>query len=66
MKVARDKLKEVLAVKGEIRKLVLAYQVKSGDTFATHTLPNNAQAIAFVTQALGLNEELLRAIRFRP
>jgi hypothetical protein len=66
MKVARDKLKEVLAAKSEIRKLVVAYQFKGGETKAIHTLANNAEAIAFVTEALGLNEELLKAIRFRP
>ena len=66
MKIARDKLKEVIASVGEIKKLVIVYQVRGGKPKAVHTLATNAQAIAFVTDALGLNEELLRALRFRP
>lgn len=67
MKSVFDVLRQLLENEGEIRKIAIVYQVKGQAPTAAHNFDRQAEAIAFVTQAMRLSDaEWLDILRGRP
>lgn len=66
MKAIRDLLRQVLATEGEMRSIVIVYQLKGKKPQAVHNFERQAAAIAFVTGTLRLSDdEWLDILRHR-
>jgi len=66
MKNVRDQLRAVLESEGEIRKIVIAYEIKGKKAQAVHNFENTAQALAFAADTLRLSDdEMLAVLRGR-
>jgi hypothetical protein len=56
VKIARDKLRQVLESEGEIKKLVICFQRRGQKPEALHSFENNTQAITFAAETLRLSD----------
>jgi len=66
MKAVREQLRMVSELEGEIRDLVIVFQLKGKKAEAVHSFETTAQALAFVNGALLLSDhELLNVLRGR-
>jgi hypothetical protein len=66
MKPIREQLRMVLESEGEIRNLVIVFQLRGKKAEAVHSFDSTAEAIAFVNGALLLSDdELLKVLRGR-